>query len=293
MLDLRDSRGTITLKDGNDEDGEAPTIRISAEGDQTPFVLKEGDTFRVRMPGGTIALPPGLPVEVSVPPQVQLRVERSARDGGETVIRPIQPEPVGARDAGSAGSTAGAASGEASGAEPQDLNEFARVMSERAQRIFAEMTEAVRASNTGFADEIARRLDQAAVRIDEQTRHVAQRVQHEVERVNEAVSHAQRQARHAAERAEVRAHRVRERMEQRAARHSAREERREVRRVGRGPGWFANRLEEWAAANTARQSESSPRAAESSAEERRAILAMLSEGKITSEQAAKLLDALG
>src|SRR6266508_4072856 len=85
VFDLQDSSGTITIKDG-DSDGDGPTIRIAAEGEQTPFVLREGDTFRVRMPGGTVALPAGLPAEVSVPPAVQLRVERDAREGGATVV---------------------------------------------------------------------------------------------------------------------------------------------------------------------------------------------------------------
>src|SRR4051794_41847622 len=90
-LDLRECSGMITLQDGDE-----PTIRIAAEGEHAPFVLREGDSFRVRMPGGTITLPAGLPVEVSVPPAGELRIEREARGGGGTGGKPVSPPPAAA-----------------------------------------------------------------------------------------------------------------------------------------------------------------------------------------------------
>lgn len=281
-LDLRDSSGTITLKDG-----EAGTIRIASEGQDAPFVLQEGETFRVRIAGGTVAVPAGLAVEAAVPPTVQLRVERDGREA-DTVVRPVSP-------AGTTPGTSGESDERPAAGEIPDLNEFTRVMSESAQRIFADMTRAVRASNLGFGDEIASRLDKAAQRIDEEAKRVAERVQREVERANETVGRAQSQARHAASRAEARAQRVAERMEHRTTRHEERAARRAS--SGRGRWWFADRLEEWAAANGGQApgatTSAAPRPTRDTTEERRAILAMLAEGKITSEQASQLLDALG
>src|SRR5438105_2224251 len=134
-IDLRDSSGAVTLKDG-----EPGTIVITADGDGAPFVLQQGDTFRIRLAGGTIAVPAGLPVEVTVPATVQLRVDRDGREA-DTIIRPA---------AGAASESAGSAAGSTGGRAPaggpfavDDLDQFARTISEGAQRIFGEMTRAV------------------------------------------------------------------------------------------------------------------------------------------------------
>ena len=274
VLDLRDSSGAIALKDWDE-----PTLRISAEGEPQPYVLQDGDTFRIRMGAGSVTLPTGLPTEALVPPAVNLRIMRVMRAGGETLVRPVTPGSAGEAPAQQRAGT---------GAEPVSIDEFAREMSQTAQRIFERMTQAVRAGNTQFGDEVARRLDEGAERIDEQARRVAERLAREVERANESVARAQEHARRAAERAEEQAHRVAERVERRASRMADRAE----RRGGRGRWWFADRMEEAAAPPPPASAGPSGAASPAATEERRAILAMLSEGKITSDQAARLLDAL-
>ncbi len=267
VLDLRDSSGTVALKDWDE-----PVIKIASEASPPPFVLQDGETFRIRMAGGTITLPSGLPAEVLLPPAVQLRSMRVTRAGGETVVRPVATGQPGGAEAGAAPQTPPG---------PPDLAEFARLMSEHGRRIFAEMTRAIRASEAGISEEVARRLDEAAERIDEQARRVAERVQREVERSYHAVERAQEHARRAAERLERHAGRWEEggRKADRAA------------RPGRGRWWFTERLEQWGApgAPAAGARVRRPPAEQ----ERRLILQMLQEGKITSEQAARLLDALG
>src|SRR5438874_1476706 len=124
IIDLRDSSGRITLKDGK-----ATKITISSDDEGAPFVLQEGETLRIRVTGGTISVPFGLPVEAMVPAAVHLRIERDAREG-DTVVRPV------AREAAStATATAAAASGPL---DADDVDQFARTISDGAQRIFAE-----------------------------------------------------------------------------------------------------------------------------------------------------------
>ncbi|MBI3971381.1 MAG: hypothetical protein HY332_08830 [Chloroflexi bacterium] len=301
-LDLRDCTGTIVLKDWDE-----PAIRIVAEGEAQPFVPRDGDVFRVRLDGGgTITMPTGLPADVLVPAAVQLRLMRVTRAGGETVVRPVTAE--AARDTAEASETH-----ERAAEGTPDIGEFARVMSERGRRIFEEMTRTLRASGAGISDDMAHRMEEAAERIDEQTRRLAERIQHEVERTMETTERVQHQARHAAARAEERARRAAERAAARAAHHAARHEERARRvaervaqraggragRAGRGRWWFADRFDEWAT-HAAASPEGAPdhpgvpRAATAATrEERLAILQMLREGKITSEQASKLLEALG
>jgi len=296
-LDLRESRGDVRL-----EDADGPTIVVRTASDGSPFVLRDGDTFRVRLDdGGTIAVPQDLPVEALVPPAVHLRLLRR----GETVVTP-QGAPgatagAGAGATGPSGATrdAGASAGRGEGGSPPpvvDLSEFARVMSEQGRRIFAEMTERIRASGGGeTSEEVARRLDKAAGRIDEQVQRVAERVEREVERafgvVDRATRRMDQQARRQAHRVEEQAHRGAERAE------------RAARRAGRGRWWFTEDAEggprgpfragepgapgaNGSATSTATRSRVSP-------EERRVILDMLAQGTISPEQASSLLDALG
>jgi hypothetical protein len=322
-LDLRDCRGDVRV-----EDGEAETVKVTTTGAAAPFVLRDGDTFRIRLEaGGTVAVPPEVPVEVIVPDAVRLRLARH----GETEV--IRQEPAGAGGgatsgvAGASGGTGGPAGRE--DPLPVDLSEFVRSMSEQTRRIFDQMTEKVRQG--GFdaseaTDEVARRLDEAAERIDEQVQRVAARVEREVEKafgVAERASrraedrhrhdagrqqHAEERARHQAERAAARAGRMGERAGERAE-----------RRAGRGRWWFTDKLEQavreatagaghgaggaWSSSTSSTSSASTANGRQgatatasrpaASPEERRVILDMLAQGTISAEQAARLLDALG
>ena len=91
-LDLRDSEGDVRI-----EDGEPETVRISSSGERSPFVLREGDTFRIRLAGGgRIAVAPDTTIKVIVPAAVRLRLTRR----GETEVTRQEP-------AGTAGAAAG------------------------------------------------------------------------------------------------------------------------------------------------------------------------------------------
>ena len=257
-LDLRDSTGEVEIKDWD-----GATIKIASATETPPFVLKDQDTFRIRLDGGgAVSLPLGLPAEVVAPAAVQLKVTRA---GGETTVR--------------------AAPGEAQAPDglpkdaPVDVAAFADMVSEHGRRIFAEVTRAVRTGGAGVSEEVARRMEEAAERIDEQARRVAERVQREVERTLHAVEHADDRARRRAERVEEHARRAAERTAERAQRAAA-----------RGRWWFTEKLDEWAAGQGGARA---ARPAGATQAERLAVLQMLQEGKITSEQAAKLLDALG
>ncbi|HEX2037913.1 MAG TPA: hypothetical protein VHS99_27385 [Chloroflexota bacterium] len=304
-LDLRDSSGAVVVQDTRE--GDEAVIRVAGAGDRTPFVLRERDTLRIRLEdGGTVSVPGQLALEVLVPPAVSLRL---ARSGGETVVKPVEP----AATAGQAGAGAAAERG-GTPPSPGDLSEFARVMSEYGRRILGEMTTRVRGSGFEASDEVAKRLDEAAERIDDQVQHVAQRVEREVERVISAVErttrraeeHARRPAEHAAHRTEERSRRMAERMAERAQRHAERARERSRGRAGRGRWWFTEKLDEFARAGSAVAgvgqpgvgAEPGPQAGPPpprtvSPEERRAILEMLASGRITPDQAATLLDALG
>jgi hypothetical protein len=258
-LDLRDSAGEVVIKDWD-----GATLKIASAAETPPFVLKDQDTFRIRLDGGgTISLPLGLPAEVVAPAAVQLKVTRA---GGETAVRTAPDEAQGP-----AGRPKDA---------PVDIAAFADMVSEQGRRIFAEVTRAVRSGGAGVSEEVARRMEEAAERIDEQARRVAERVQREVERTLHAVDHADERARRRAERVEEHARRVAERTAERAHRAAA-----------RGRWWFTEKLDEWGAAGQGGARAARPAAATQA--ERLAVLQMLQEGKITSEQAAKLLDALG
>ncbi len=278
-LDLRDSRGDVRLQDA---DGQ--TITVATGDGQSPFVLRDGDTFRIRLPfGGTIRVPQAVMVEVFVPPAVHLRLQRS----GETNVTPRE------------GNTA--AGGAASPPSAAELSEFARQMSEQGRRIFTEMTEKVRQGGSEASEDVARRLDEAAGRIDVQVQRVAERVEREVERAFDFVERATQRpggaAHHEAAPDERRAGHIAEKA-RRAAERAA-------RRGGRGRWWFTEKLDELA---TSGAGQGDPRAGtwqtasgpgrrpappKASPEERRVILDMLAAGTITTEQAATLLDALG
>ena len=282
-LDLRDSTGEVAVKDWDE-----PTIRVASTSETSPFVLRDEDTFRIRLEqGGAITVPVGVPVEALVPSAVQLRVMRVTRSGGETVVRHV---PAPAESASIPRAAEGAAT-------VPDIAEFTRVMSEQGRRILQEMTRAVSASGVGVPGDVAERVDEAALRIDEQVRRVAERVQREVESVVGSASRVEERARQAAERAAERAERAARRMET----HAREREERASRRGGRGRWWFTERLDEWAAANAAnaghadRPGSAATATASPSAtsDERRTILDMLKDGKITSDQAARLLEALG
>lgn len=315
-LDLRDSRGDVRLLDG-----ESGTIAVATGSDAAPFVLRDGDHFRIRLTGGgTIALPPELPVEVLVPQAVRLRLSRR----GETEVSRQEPAAAGSPEQGA-------------GADG-DLGEFVRLMSEQSRRIFGDMTEKVRHSGFDASGDVAKRLDEAAGRIDEQVQRVAERVEREVERAfgfveratkgdgQEGATHRRHHDVHfrhgqEAERAARAAERA-ARATERAAERASRTE----RRAGRGRWWFTDRLDELSraaagAASSASATASRPSTSswsgsgargeavgsgssggtagtagtppKASPEERRAILDMLAAGAITPDQAARLLDALG
>ncbi|MGH2351697.1 MAG: hypothetical protein ACRDJN_08790, partial [Chloroflexota bacterium] len=205
-LDLRDSRGDVVI-----QDGEGPTIRVASGDDRSPFVLRDQDTFRVRLDaGGSITLPATLPVEVVVPAVVRLRVTRT---GGETIVKPAEP------------ATAEGGAAPPPPPSPADLSEFARVMSEQGRRIFSEMTDRVRTGGSGVSDDIARRLDEAAGRIDEQVQHVAERVEREVERAFAAVERAAQRAEEHGRRAAGHGRRTAERAEEHGRRAAERAQR--------------------------------------------------------------------
>jgi hypothetical protein len=312
VLDLRDSRGDVAVKDWD-----GATLKITTDSGGAPYVLRDGDTFRVTLSaGGTIALPIGLPAVVRCPEAVDLRVMRA---GGETVVKPV---------AGTSGTAAGSADAGADGL-PRDFTEFADVMSEHGRRIFQDVARAVRSSGTGVSEDVARKLDEAAERIDETARRAAERIQREVEKTvgvaeryeehgrraaasaeerarkiaEKVARHAERHGARQAERVErtvesqaERAARQAEREAERAARHAERDAMRGARRA-RGRWWFTERLDEWANSATGMgvgasgmRGTPAPHATE---DERLAIMKMLAEGKITTDQAAKLLDALG
>ncbi|MDQ3701586.1 MAG: hypothetical protein M3442_11805 [Chloroflexota bacterium] len=300
-LDLRDSQGDVRL-----QDADGTSIVVSTEDGQSPFVLRDGDTFRIRLlAGGKIGVPRELAVEVFVPSAVHLRLHRSA----ETVVTPREAS------TGAAGATPPSAA---------DLSEFARQMSEQGRRIFSDMTDKVRQGGTEASDDVARRLDEAAGRIDVQVQRVAQRVEREVERAFGVVERATQRAaehghpgaahtEHDHPRHEHSEHKHAEHTEH-AAERARRAAERAARRTGRGRWWFTEKLDEmarggpcWGDVRTAVEGgvrggtwsgfnggagPSAPRP-EASPEERRAILDMLAAGTITSEQAATLLDALG
>ena len=278
ILDLRDSAGSVTVKDWD-----GPTIKVEAPA--TPYVLREQDTFRLRLSeGGVISLPIGLPAEVLVPASVRVRVTRA---GGETEVRPTTAESA---DVGERASRPGEA--------PRDFTEFADVMADYGKRIFRDVARSVRGSGTGVSDDVARKLEEAAERIDESARRAAERVQHEVERiqreverqdvhVRRAAEHVEARARHVAERAAHHAERHAERASRHAERAVSRAERSVERGARRGRWWFNERMDEWSG---------TPRTAPEprvSAAERIAIMEMLRDGKISAQQAATLLDALG
>ena len=260
-LDLRDSAGPVTIKDWD-----GATIKVEAA--TTPFVLREQDTFRLTLPdGGVISLPIGLPAEVLTPPRVRVRVTRA---GGETEVRPVE--------------AAGASGGSApTGAAPRDFTELADVMADYGRRIFKDVARTVRSSGVGVSEDVARKLDEASEHIEERARRAAERLQREVERTVASAERYESHGRRAAEHAEARARHVAGRVE----RHAERAARHAERGVRRGRGWFAERMDEWA---SAAGSAPPPRASEG---ERLAIMEMLRDGKITAEQAATLLDALG
>jgi hypothetical protein len=294
-LDLQDSAGSVTIRDWDE-----PVMRVAAEG-ASPYVLRDQDTFRISLgAGGAITLPAGLPADVAVPAAVQLRVVRETRGGGETVVRPVAASAGGSATDGSPPGVgpSGAAPAGAGGAP--DINEFARTMSEYGRRIFADMTEAIRAGGV-VPDDVTRRLEEAVERIDEQVRRTAERVQREADRAYEQWERTQEQAQRAAERAEAQARHIADRLQERAERVAQRAATRgwradaeswaragasvarQAARAGRGRWWFTEDLDEPPAP---------PRGA-ASRDERLAVLTLLQEGKITSEQAAKLLEALG
>lgn len=259
-LDLRDSAGEVTIKDWD-----GATLKVEA-GAGSPYVLREGDTFRLKLPeGGTVSLPIGLPVEVTAPASIRLRVTRA---GGETDVRAV-PE----RDDAGAGPV-------------RDFSEFAEVMSEQGRRVVEEVARAVRASGSGVSEEVARKLDHAADKIDETARRAAERIQRELERTVSVAERYEEHGRRAAHHAEERLRRMNERLQRRAAREAERG----ARRASHGRSWLAERLEEWAEAQSRRPSAPQQGATEA---ERLAVLQMLREGKISAEQAAHLLDALG
>jgi hypothetical protein len=265
-LDLRDSAGDVTIKDWD-----GATVKIASAAEQPPFVLKEQDTFRIRLDsGGTISLPLGLPAEVVAPAAVRVKVMRA---GGETQVRTAE----------SSRSSNGAQAGESKGPRevPVDFAAFADVLSEQGRRVFAEVTRAVRSSGTGMSEEVARKMEEAADRVEAQARHFAERMQREADRAMRAVGHADEHTRRHAERARRRAEHEAER-----ARHHAER----VARRARGRWWFTERADEWATTSAGARTAARPGP---SGAERLAVLQMLQEGKISSEQAARLLDALG
>ena len=184
-LDLRDSAGEVTIKDWD-----GATIKVEAAA--TPFVLREQDTFRLRLPdGGVVSLPIGLPVEALTPAAVRLRVTRA---GGETEVRPV--------------SGTGGTSGDA----PRDFSELGEAVADIGKRIARDVAKGLRGSGAEVSDDLARKIEEAAERFAKNAERHASRVAEHAER------HAERAARHA------------ERVAQRATRHAERAAERGVRR---------------------------------------------------------------
>jgi hypothetical protein len=278
-LDLRDSSGQVTIKDWD-----GATIKVEAPA--TPYVLREQDTFRMRLPeGGTISLPIGLPTEVLSPDSVRVRVTRA---GGETDVRAAPAATAGSERAAGARPAAGSSTD-----APRDFTEFADVMADYGKRIVKDIARSVRASGSGVSDDVARKLEEAAERIDEKARQAAEKLQREVERTVASVERHQEHGRRAEEHARRVAERVAERVsrhaERHAERHAHRVERQTERAARRGRWWFTERWDE--AGQSARAASDARR--ESTQAERLAIMEMLRDGKINADQAAKLLDALG
>jgi len=279
-LDLRDSVGEVSIKDWD-----GATIKLNVEAQTAPYVLREGDTFRIKLAqGGTISLPLGLPVEVMAPPAVRVRVQRA---GGETEVRSAPAAGGGATSTPSGGEEA-----------PCDFTEFADVMSDYGKRIFDDVAKAVRASGAGVSEDVARRLEEASGKIDETARRAAERIQREVERTVSQAEKYESHGRHAAERMEEKAKHVAERVARHAERQAEREAHRAERfaahvgrRASRGRGWFAERMNDWAecAVQSGKPAAEQPKATE---QERLTIMQMLRDGKISAEQASQLLDAL-
>src|SRR5688500_1332782 len=118
-LDLRDSAGEVTIKDWD-----GATIKVEAAA--TPFVLREQDTFRLRLPvGGGVSLPIGLPVEALTPAAVRLRVTRA---GGETEVRPVS------------------GTGDTSGDAPRDFSELGEAVADIGKRIARDVAKGLRGS---------------------------------------------------------------------------------------------------------------------------------------------------
>lgn len=276
VLDLRDSSGEVTVKDWD-----GATIQIVAAPESSPYVLRDGDTFRITLArGGAISLPIGLPAEVVTPFAVRLRVTRA---GGETEVRPA---PASGDGSGDAARAAGA----------PDFVEIAEVMAERGRRVVQEVARAVRAGGGGASDELARKLEEAEARIEAAARHAAERVQREVERTVQTAGRYEEHGRRVAERVVERAGRHAERQAERHAERAERFAEHATRRAGRGRSWFAERLDEWATANrggTAGSAGTRATTPSATEDERLAIMQMLRDGKINAEQAAQLLDALG
>lgn len=269
-LDLRDSSGEVVVKDWD-----GATIKIEAPA--TPHVLRDQDNFRLRLPeGGTISLPIGLPAEVISSGSVRLKVTRA---GGETAVRAEAPSGKGERAA-------------AAGA-PRDFTEFADVMADYGKRIFRDVARSVRASGTTKSDDFARKIEEAAERIDEKARQAAERLQREVERAVASAERYEDHGRRAAAHAEERARRVAEKVARHAERHAERAahraERHAERAARRGRWWFNERYDD---TDEGPRGAAEPRPKASEAE-RLAIMQMLRDGKISADQAATLLDALG
>ena len=251
-LDLRDSAGEVTIKDWD-----GATIKVAATA--TPFVLREQDTFRLRLAeGGVISLPIGLPAEVLTPTAVRLRVTRA---GGETEVRPVT-------------------SGGGAEAGPRDFSDLGEAVADIGKRIARDVAKGLRGSGGEVSDDLARKIEEAAERFARNAeRHASRVAQHAERHAERAAEHAERAARHAEKHAE--------RVTRHAERVSQRAERAAERGVRRGRWWFTERMDEWAKSGGGT---TAPRATE---EERLAIMQMLRDGKITTEQAATLLDALG
>lgn len=278
-LDLRDSAGEVSIKDWD-----GATIKLNVDAQTAPYVLREGDTFRIKLAqGGTISLPLGLPVEVLAPLAVRVRVQRA---GGETEVR----------SAPTARSSTAASRGEEA---PRDFTEIADVMADYGKRVAQDVAKALRAGGTGVSEDMARKLEEVSGKIDETARRAAERIQGEVERVvGEAEKHGSH-GRQAAERMEEKAKNIAERMARHAERRAEREAHRAERfaahvgrRASRGRGWFAERMNDWAecAVQAGKPAAQQPKATE---QERLTIMQMLRDGRISAEQAAQLLDALG
>ncbi|HET7767383.1 MAG TPA: hypothetical protein VFN74_01335 [Chloroflexota bacterium] len=160
-LDLRDSAGEVTIKDWD-----GATIKVEAAA--TPFVLREQDTFRLRLPdGGVVSLPIGLPVEALTPAAVRLRVTRA---GGETEVWPVS-------------ATAGDA--------PRDFSELGEAVADIGKRIARDVAKGLRGSGAEVSDDLARKIEEAAERFAKNAERHASRVAEHAER------HAERAARHA------------------------------------------------------------------------------------------------